>query len=183
MLNLLPTGIEDCFEIQPKVNIDKRGRFIKIFVEDLFIKNKLEYKFVEEYYTVSKKNVLRGLHFQTPPHEHTKIVYCVDGHVTDVMLDLRVGSPTYLKYAVTELKANTGNYLYIAKGVAHGFLVRSSTAALVYKVSTQYAQAHDSGIRWDSAGVKWEGDGFIVSDRDNDFIELKNFNSPFRFNK
>ena len=183
MLNLIPTGIEDCFEIQPQVNRDKRGSFVKIFVEDLFIKNGLEHRFVEDYYSCSKMNVLRGLNFQTTPHEHTKIVYCVDGHVTDVMLDLRVGSPTYLKWATTELKAINGNYLYIAKGVAHGFLVRSSTAIMVYKVSTSYAQSHDSGIRWDSAGIQWNSDEFIVSDRDKGFVEMKDFISPFKYNK
>lgn len=181
MHNLYRTRIKDCFEIQPKVNKDKRGRLVKIFEKDLFIKNKLEYKFVEEYYSISKNNVLRGLHFQIPPYEHTKIVYCVDGHVTDVLLDLRVGSPTYLEHAVIELRASTGNYLYIAKGVAHGFLVRSSTAIMVYKVSTSYTQSHDSGIRWDSAGIQWNSNEFIVSDRDNSFIEMKNFISPFEY--
>src|ERR1700739_3724115 len=94
-MKLLPTAIAGCYQIVPNVFRDERGAFVKVFHEELFREHGLRTDFAEEYYSVSRERVLRGLHFQTPPHDHAKLVYCLQGSVLDVALDLRLGSPDY----------------------------------------------------------------------------------------
>jgi len=181
MFELKPSKIEGCFEMQPKVMRDDRGRFVKVFHEQEFSAQGLETKFVEEYYSVSHKNVIRGLHFQLPPMDHVKLVYCVEGEVMDVVIDLRVGSPTYGQYELFELSAEKANSIYIPKEMAHGFCARSEDAIMVYKVSTVYAFAQDAGILWNSLGVAWPTADAILSVRDQSFPSFAQFESPFRY--
>ena len=108
-----------------------------------------------------------------------KLVYCVQGEVLDVVLDLRKGSPTYGTVDTFNLSAEKGNYLYIPKGMAHGFLATSETATLVYKVSTVYDPLNDMGVRWDSFGFNWPTSTPIISDRDSNIKPLSEFDSPF----
>lgn len=93
MFDLKPSKLSGCFELQPTAFDDVRGRFVKVFHEQAFAAQGLETAFAEEYYSVSCKNVVRGLHFQLPPMDHVKMVYCVEGEVLDAVVDLRVGSP------------------------------------------------------------------------------------------
>ncbi len=176
------TNIPGCFEILPQIINDERGRFVKTFHRGLFQNLGLNADFPEEYYTVSKKGVLRGLHFQTPPSDHTKIVYCVEGEVFDAVVDLRVGSPTFGKYEVVKVSSAIGNIIYIPSGLAHGFYVVSENATLIYNVSTVYSPQHDSGILWNSVGIPWPDPAPIVSRRDTTFPSISNFTSPFTFN-
>lgn len=172
--------IPGCHEIVPAVFRDGRGAFVKTFHHDLFAAQGLVTEWKEEFYSVSRKGVLRGLHFQLPPHDHAKLVYCTDGEVLDAVVDLRKGSPTF-GYSITkELKASTGNMLYIPSGLAHGFYVLSSSATMMYKTSTVHAPSHDSGIRWDSAGIAWPDEAPVVSERDSWLATLAEFNSPFK---
>jgi len=99
---------------------------VKIFNEEAFRAADLATRFAEEYYSVSRRRVLRGLHFQVPPHEHTKVVYCTDGDVLDVVLDLRAGSPTFGLHHLFRLSARRRNMVYIPAGLAHGFYVTSA---------------------------------------------------------
>ena len=168
-----------CIEIHPRIFNDTRGRFVKVFHRDEFQKLGLDTNFHEEYYSTSIRGVIRGLHFQTPPNDHNKVVFCVKGDVLDVLLDLRRGSPTYGKVATYLLSEEKGNFLYIPKGIAHGFCVLSSEATLVYKVSSVYNQTSDAGILWSSVQVDWPVSNPIVSGRDLGFPELANFESPF----
>ena len=128
-----------------------------------------------------KTEVLRGLHFQRPPHDHEKIVYCTDGGVLDVVVDLRAGSPVYGKHVMIELTADKANMIYIPRGLAHGFYVTTKSATMHYKVSTQYAQSHDTGILWNSAGIDWPDDNPVLSSRDQSFSTFSDFESPFLF--
>jgi len=173
--------IDGCYEIQPKIFDDNRGRFVKVFHEQAFAKLGLETNFVEEYYSISHKNVIRGMHFQLPPMDHVKMVYCVQGEVIDAVIDLRVGSPTYGKHALFELSATKANSIYIPKGMAHGFCVLSDQAIMVYKVSSIYSQEHDSGVLWNSANISWPTTKAILSARDESFLKLDQFESPFRY--
>ena len=173
------TLIPGCYQLFPQIRTDARGRFVKTFHEEVFADHGLVTEFVEEYYSVSHKGVLRGMHFQTPPHEHFKLVYCLDGKVLDAMADLRVGSPTYRRAATIELSAELGNMLYIAPGVAHGFYALTDDAIMQYKVTTMYAPDSDAGIRWDSAGIDWPDAAPLVSERDAGFPRLGEFESPF----
>lgn len=181
MFDLKPSSLAGCFEVQPKVFSDERGRFIKIFHEQAFAEQGLETGFAEEYYSLSHKNVIRGLHFQLPPMDHVKMVYCVAGEVLDVVVDLRVGSPTYGQHALFELSADKANSIYIPKGMAHGFCVRSEQAIMVYKVSTVYSPTHDAGISWDSVAIPWPIGEAIISARDRGFQTFEKFESPFRY--
>ncbi len=181
MLNLIPSVIPGCYEILPRIMSDERGSFVKVFNKDIFEKLNLATNFLEEFYTISKKNTIRGLHFQIPPHDHIKMVYCTHGEVFDVVLDLRVGSPTYGKTAVFNLSATRGNYLYIPKGLAHGFCALSDDAILVYKVGSVYSPAHDKGIYPMSVGIKWPTATPIISKRDLSSVPYSDFSSPFLY--
>lgn len=179
MFKLQETRLRGCFEVQPRVFNDDRGRFVKIFHEGEFRKLNLETVFKEEYYSHSKRGVLRGMHFQTPPSDHVKLVYCVQGEVLDVVLDLRKGSATYGQAESIRLSAEQGNYLYIPKGLAHGFFATSDIATLVYKVGTVHDPLNDTGVLWNSFGFEWPVINPVISNRDAGFKSLSEFDSPF----
>ncbi len=179
MIKLVESKITGLYEIIPNKHIDERGTFIKIFHKNTFLEKGLITEFAEEYYTISYKGVLRGLHFQIPPQDHIKMVNCVVGEVIDVVVDLRVGSPTYGKYEIFNLNENKGNIVYIPSGMAHGFYVVSKEAILLYKVSTIYSPLHDAGIRWDSVGIPWPDNNPILSERDRNFLNFDEYKSPF----
>lgn len=181
MFDLKPSKLIGCYELQPKVFEDTRGRFVKVFHEPTFVAHGLETVFAEEYYSVSYKGVIRGMHFQLPPMDHVKIVYCVEGEVLDAVIDLRRGSPTYRCFDLFELSAAKANSLYIPKGMAHGFCVRSERAIMVYKVSTVYSPAHDAGVLWNSMGIPWPVTEPVLSERDMAFPKLEEFESPFSY--
>lgn len=175
------TKIPGCYQINPFVFRDERGSFVKTFHAEIFKEYQLDTNFAEEYYSVSHHNVLRGLHFQLPPREHTKMVYCVQGKVIDAVVDLRVGSPTYGKFETFELSAEKANIIYIPPGLAHGFYVTSETAIIVYKVSTVYAPEQDTGILWNSVDIPWQTEEPILSHRDSNFVAFADFDSPFEY--
>lgn len=178
-VNIKKTSIEDCYVLEPKVIKDKRGTFVKTFHEDVFGKYNLATNFKEEYYSVSHKGVLRGMHFQTPPYDHVKLVYCVVGKVLDVVVDLRINSNTYGKFEMFDLNADTANMIYIPKGMAHGFYVVSDSAIMMYKVTTTYHPENDSGVKWDSIGIPWPNVNPIISERDQKFKTLNQIEKLF----
>jgi len=181
MFNLIPSKIQDCIELIPDIKNDNRGRFIKIFSSKIFFEFGLETNFVEDYYSNSFFGVLRGMHFQLPPFDHNKLVYCVEGEVFDAVIDLRIGSPTYGISSNLILSANLGNCLYVPKGLAHGFCVMSKTATIIYKVSSPYSFSHDTGIHWNSSDINWPIENPIISDRDMCFPPMSTFLSPFKW--
>ena len=176
---IFPTAISGCFQLIPNILHDERGSFVKVFHESIFQDYGLETKFTEQYYSRSRQGVLRGLHFQTPPKDHAKLVYCVQGSALDAAVDLRIGSPTYGKHITLEINARKGNILYLPRGVAHGFYVLSKQAMMVYNVTNTYSPQHDMGIRWNSIGIDWPDNNPIVSARDLQFPSLSEFESPF----
>ena len=179
MFSLRETKLQGCFELHPRIFDDDRGRFVKVFHKDEFVRLGLETNFKEEYYSHSRQGAIRGMHFQLPPSDHIKLVYCIQGEVQDVVLDLRKGSPTYGKAETLKLSAEQGNYLYIPKGLAHGFCTTSTFATLVYKVSTVYDPQYDSGVLWNSFGVDWPNLGPVISSRDTSLMPFSEFESPF----
>jgi len=181
MIKIQETNLQGCFELQPKRLEDERGCFIKTFHVPTFKDLGLCTEFNEEYYSVSTKGVIRGMHFQLPPDDHVKLVYCTVGKVLDVVLDIRKGSPTYGKCEHFELNADKANMVYIPKGMAHGFCVLSDSATMLYKVSTVYSPKCDAGIRWDSIGFDWGQDAPTVSERDSNLQGMSEFDSPFVF--
>jgi dTDP-4-dehydrorhamnose 3,5-epimerase len=181
MFKIEPSKLPGCYKFNPKIIGDARGRFVKIFHEPSYAALGLETNFVEEYYSVSHKNVIRGLHFQVPPMDHVKMVYCLEGHALDVVLDLRLGSPTYGQFEMFELNAINSSSIYIPKGMAHGFCALSENTIMVYKVSSVYSPAHDAGVLWNSAEIPWPKDDVMLSARDQTFPPLDKFVSPFRY--
>ncbi len=163
----------------PKVFVDARGDFVKTFHAGAFAELGIDFRPVEEFFSTSHKNVLRGMHFQLPPHDHAKLVYCVRGSVLDVLLDLRKSSPTYGRVASAELSRENHHQFFIPSGVAHGFLALEDDSVMVYKTSTVHAPAHDAGIHWQSIGFDWGVTVPIVSPRDQAFPTFSAFNNPF----
>jgi len=182
-MEIIKTKIPGCFEITHKVRKDVRGKLVKTFHEQTFQELGLHSSFPEVYYSVSKKNVLRGLHFQVPSQHHIKIVLCIVGRILDAVIDLRVGSPTYGEHILLELSQEKANMLYVPEGCAHGFYTLTDNAVFLNQTSTMYSQKHDAGIRWDSCGIDWQIRNPIISVKDKTLIEFELYNSPFRYPK
>lgn len=178
-MKLMETNLTGCYHIEPNRSQDGRGRFIKLYHENIFREHGINIDIKEQFFSVSHKNVLRGMHFQTPPHDHNKLVTCLTGRVLDVVLDLRKKSDTYGEAAVFELSAKNGNLLTIPSGMAHGFLSLEDNSGMLYTTSAVYSPNHDRGIRWDSFGFEWPCVAPIVSERDHSLPTFTQFKSPF----
>ena len=170
-----------CYAVDVSSSEDARGRFVKVFHASSFAAHGLATDFAEEFYTVSRYGVLRGMHVQLPPHAHAKLVHCMSGTILDVLLDLRVGSPTFGQHRAFELTGARPRALYIAPGVAHGFHTVSEEATVLYNVTSVHAPASDAGVRWDSFGMTWPSASPILSVRDRALPGLAEFASPFVF--
>jgi dTDP-4-dehydrorhamnose 3,5-epimerase len=182
-MKLHETIIPGCFEIEYISREDARGSFVKTFHSTAFREMGLEADFLESFFSYSHRNVLRGMHFQLPPADGAKLVYCMQGHVLDVALDLRVGSPAYGEYASFELSAKKAAAAYIPRGVAHGFCTLEADSAVVYHVTSEYDSKLDSGVLWDSFGFPWPGKAPVISERDSRFASFRDFKGPFRFER
>ncbi len=175
--------IPGCYELLPNKFVDNRGSFVKTFHKKVFEEHNLNTYYEEEFYSSSAQGVIRGLHFQTPPHDHIKLIYCIEGEILDAFVDLRKGSPTYGQYELLKLNSDKANMVYLPEGIAHGFYVLSEKAITVYKTSRIYSPEHDTGILWSSANIPWPDTNPIISKRDQGFITLSEFNSPFTYEK
>ena len=175
------TKIEGVYIIDNFNAADERGLFVKTFNSNSFKENNLDFKIRESYYSVSKKNVIRGMHFQLPPHDHEKLVYVAVGSVIDVVVDLRKDSLTYKKHVYVELSASNKKSIYIPKGLAHGFKSLEDNTITVYNVASEYNQLSDAGIHYSSFGFDWQVKEPILSKRDIEFNNLKTFikSNPF----
>ena len=184
-MEIIRTEIPGLFVIEPTVFEDQRGYFLETFNLAAFQKNIDIVNFVQDNESKSSKGVVRGLHFQTPPFAQAKLVRCVEGHVLDVIVDIRKGSPMYGKHLAIELSGANKRQVYIPKGFAHGFSVLSQNAVFSYKVDNIYAPEFESGIRYDDPelGIDWgltEGD-IKPSTKDESLPAFKQLDSPFKF--
>lgn len=178
-MEIIKTSFEGLFVLQTVNFQDNRGGFQKLFNFDFFEDNGLDCDFKEFYYSVNHANVVRGMHFQTPPFEHTKVVYVSNGRIKDVVLDIRKKSATFGKCFSIELDDQKGLYLYIPKGFAHGFVSLEDGSIVNYAQTTCYAKDNDCGIDASSIGFDWGIQNPIRSGRDLTFEKLNDFNSPF----
>lgn len=158
---------------------DNRGGFQKLFNHDFFAEHGLAADFKEFYYSLNRKNVVRGMHFQTPPAEHVKLVYVSHGRIRDVVVDIRKNSETYGRTFSIEIDAEQGRYLYIPVGLAHGFVSLEDDTIVNYAQTSCYDREHDCGIDSMSVGIDWGVSELIRSGRDLTFPKLEDFNSPF----
>jgi dTDP-4-dehydrorhamnose 3,5-epimerase len=173
------TFIEDLLIIEPQLFKDERG-----FFYESYNKNNLDINivFVQDNESKSYKRVIRGLHFQTPPFEQTKLVRCVSGNILDVAVDLRTNSKTYGKSFSIELSSENNKQLFVPKGFAHGFQVLSEIAIVNYKVDEYYNPDSDSGLIWNDKdlSIDWNLDlKPILSKKDLKLISFKELKSPF----
>lgn len=179
MFELIETPLEDLVLVQSKVLTDDRGSFIKTFQSSAFEKLGLGVDFKERYYSISKRNVIRGMHFQVPPYEHAKLITVLRGRIVDVVLDIRKKSPTFGKFYSIELAATNGVSAYLPPGFAHGFKAIEDDSIVEYSQTTEYGPKYDCGIRFDSFGFDWGVSEPIISQRDLIHPPLSEFKTPF----
>ncbi len=179
MWQLQALPLAGAYLIQMPKFVDQRGQFIKTFQEEIWHANQIDFVLKESYYSISKKDVIRGMHFQLPPHHHEKIVSCLQGKILDVIVDLRKDSGTYGEYYMQELSAENHLALYIPKGFAHGFKSLEDQSITNYLVSSSHHAAADAGIHYNSFGMNWQCDAPILSERDQSFPNLQDFKTPF----
>ncbi|WP_426058704.1 dTDP-4-dehydrorhamnose 3,5-epimerase [Hymenobacter sp. B1770] len=169
-------------EFVPRVFADDRGHFFETFSARLMAQAGADAQWVQDNQSNSKKGVLRGLHFQRPPHAQAKLVRVGQGRAFDVAVDLRRDSPTYGQHQMIELTAERGNMLYIPAGFAHGFMALEDNTIFLYKCSDYYAPSAEGGLRWDDPdlNINWGTEvAPLVSGKDDELPLLKDFVSPF----
>ena len=171
----IETEIKDVYIIEPKLYGDNRGYFMETYKEESFNKAGLNYTFVQDNESRSKKGVLRGLHFQKT-FPQAKLVRVLEGEVYDVAVDLRKDSPTYGKWVGVILSAENKKQFMIPRGFAHGFLVLSDTATFCYKCDELYHPEDEGGIMYNDSNIniKWPNiDNILLSDKDTKHPTLK----------
>lgn len=168
--------------IKPKVYDDNRGLFLETFNLNKFEKQTgFETTFYQDNLSVSKKNVLRGLHFQKPPNAQGKLVQVIKGRVIDVAVDIRKNSPTYGAYFKVELNDINRYQLWIPRGFAHGFVALEDNTIFSYKCDNPYSQKDEMSLPWndEDLAIEWGVKNPILSKKDEEATTFKRFNSPF----
>ena len=177
--DVLSELLEGCYSISTSVYNDLRGQFTKDFCSiDFSSELGIKFDIRETFFSSSKKNVLRGMHFQEGSFKNSKLISCVGGAILDVVLDLRKGE-SYGNFNSRILSAENAELLYVPEGVAHGFLALTNSALVLYKSSNNYSSSHDMGILWNSFGFNWEIDNPIISERDISHIRFEDYESTF----
>ena len=175
------TFIEDLLIIEPQLFKDDRGFFYESYNKNNLDKV-INIVFVQDNESKSDKGVIRGLHFQAPPFEQTKLVRCISGNILDVAVDLRTSSKTYGKFFSIELSSENNKQLFVPKGFAHGFQVLSEIAIVNYKVDEYYNPDSDSGLIWNDKdlSINWSIDVKpILSVKDLKLMSFRELKSPF----
>ena len=167
-------GIPDVQLITPKVFGDERGYFKETFRRSLFTENGIQEEFLQDNCSMSKKGIVRGLHYQIE-HPQAKVVMVLKGEVLDVAVDIRKSSPTFGQYEAIRLSAENHHMIYIPTGFAHGFSVLSDEAIFIYKTSDYYHPQGERGIFWNDPeiGINWMVDKPLVSEKDRKWPYLK----------
>lgn len=181
MFKFSKTNIKDVFIIEPQVFGDERGYFMETFKDSDFKEAGLNYHFVQDNQSKSRKGVLRGLHYQLH-YPQAKLVRVISGEVFDVAVDLRKNSPTYGKWVGVVLSAENKKMFMIPRGFAHGFVVLSETAEFVYKCDELYHPEDEGGIMWNDPeiGIEWPYQGEpLLSEKDKKHPPLKHCNISF----
>jgi dTDP-4-dehydrorhamnose 3,5-epimerase len=154
---------------------DERGFFARTYSRAELAAEGIDFEVAQASVSFNaRRRTLRGMHLQTPPHEEAKLVRCVVGSVHDVVVDLRAGSPTQLRWVAVGLSAERRNAIYIPPGLAHGFLTLEDGCELEYLISTAYEPAAAAGVRWDdpALAIEWPFPPSVISERDAAFLDL-----------
>ncbi len=175
-MKFIETDLPGAFVIEPDVYKDNRGFFLELYNRKVFEEHRISPDFFQDNYSFSqKKGVLRGLHFQYPPHFQAKLVMVMCGAIHDVIVDLRKGSPKYGKWIAIELSNSPFRMIYVPRGFAHGFCTLTDNAHVLYKVDSLYNPGADGGVRWDDPDldIRWPVSEPILSEKDKELPFLK----------
>lgn len=186
-MEVIKTDIPGVVIIEPRVFNDARGYFFESFSQRDFEEQVREVKFVQDNESKSSYGVLRGLHFQKPPHAQSKLVRVVKGAVLDVAVDIRRGSPTFGKHVAVELTEDNHRQLFIPRGFAHGFVVLGDEVIFQYKCDAFYAPQSEGAIAWNDPdlGIDWRipSENILLSEKDKNHPCLKDAQWLFDYNE
>ena len=174
-MKLVSQALQGVYEFEYPHFSDERGGFAKPYHAGSLGEYGLKADFKEFFYSDSHKHVLRGMHFQLPPHDHGKMVFVTSGAVLDVALDVRKASPTFGQSVSFELCADDQRCIYLSSGFAHGFLSLEDNSRINYLATSLHSLTHDVGVRWDSFSFQWPVSSPVISSRDADFSTLEDF--------
>ena len=184
-MNVIETQIEGVVIIEPRIFEDSRGYFFESFSQREFEEKVRTIEFVQDNESKSSYGVLRGLHFQKPPYAQSKLVRCIRGHVLDVAVDIRKGSPTYGNWVSCDLTEDNHRQFFIPRGFAHGFSVLSDTAVFQYKCDSFYHPESEGAIAWNDPdlNIDWKvpSNDMLLSEKDRNHGLLKDFETPFDY--
>jgi dTDP-4-dehydrorhamnose 3,5-epimerase len=177
MNDVIPLALDGAVEIRPRKLGDDRGFFSETYNAKALSEAGINLQFVQDNHSLSAaKGVLRGLHYQLPPHAQDKLVRVVSGSILDVVVDIRKASPTFRKWIALEVSAAKWNQILVPKGFAHGFLTLEENTEVIYKVTDYYSPEHDRSIRFDdpSIGIEWPfaASAVQLSDKDRNAPSL-----------
>jgi dTDP-4-dehydrorhamnose 3,5-epimerase len=178
-MEVINTELDGVRVIRPRVFEDIRGSFVKTYHVELLRECGVAFVPQEEFFSVTRQNVIRGMHFHVPPRAQTRLVHCIWGKVLDVVVDLRKSSRTFGRVLARELTAANREMLFIPEGFAHGFLALTEPSVTVYLGSPTHSPPHDTGIAWHSIDFDWPAKNPVLSDRDRRLPALRDFQSPF----
>lgn len=184
-MSFTTTQLPGLLIFEPQVHRDGRGYFFESYNQNTFKEQGFDFHWVQDNQSSSSYGVIRGLHFQTPPHAQTKLIQVVRGSILDVVVDIRKGSPTYGQVLALELSSENKKQLLVPRGFAHGFSVLSEQTVVLYKCDALYNKPSEQGILFSDPGLdidwKIQPGKEIVSDKDQTLPMLSDFDSPFYF--
>ncbi|MEX2467749.1 MAG: dTDP-4-dehydrorhamnose 3,5-epimerase [Gemmatimonadota bacterium] len=177
-----PLEIPEVVLVRPTRHRDDRGWFMETYRRSAFSEAGIHLPFLQDNLVRSVGGALRGMHFQLPPAGQGKLVGVADGRIFDVAVDLRADAPTYGRWVGRTLDGDTGTFLWIPPGFAHGYVVLSEVAYVSYKVTAEYDRELDRGFRWDDpeVGIDWPVTAPLLSERDQHLPALADIHAPFR---
>lgn len=180
-MEIVETKLKGVVVIKPRVFEDARGYFFESYNREVFLKSGLDLDFVQDNQSLSQKGVLRGLHFQDPPHAQGKLVRVITGSVFDVAVDIRTGSKTYGQWFGMELTEKNKWMMYIPPGFAHGFATLQDNTVFSYKCTNFYNKAAEDCILWNDTdlAIDWKIADPLLSEKDLQGKRFKDFKSKF----
>ena len=182
-MKIISTEFEGLYILEPSIFEDHRGYFMESYNYKVLNEAGIDYEFVQDNQSKSSYGVLRGLHFQNPPHAQTKLIRAVSGRILDSVVDIRKSSPTYGKHFSIELTADNKKQLLVPRGFAHGFSVLSENAEILYKCDAYYNKESEGGLMFNDPAFKIDWgipeSKVLLSDKDKLYPSFKDFESEF----
>ena len=182
-MEIAKSKIDDVYEINLNPSLDSRGFFMRTYDTKIFKEAGIDKVWVQENHSRSeRKGIIRGLHFQLPPFDETKLVRCINGAILDVFVDLRMDSKSFGRWDAIELSAQNKKMILIPRGFAHGFCTLSGISEVVYKVDNFYSKEYELGLLWNDPdlGINWPVSKPILSDKDKNNLTFKEFITKYK---